>query len=166
LSTQAGNNGWPRAAQLLVAFFLGVASAGIAIRLQSARPRPIEFWPPESPAGDLHATPIGTVSTAAKRTLLASDTPAAQEILLSPRTGAADPSIPRIKSQTLTAINVNQASREELMQLPGIGPTLAGRIINEREKAPFAHVEDLLRVPGIGAKTLARIRPHIRVDDD
>jgi len=62
------------------------------------------------------------------------------------------------------SINVNTASKVELMRLPGIGDTYAGRIIRYRkEHGPFASVEDLDRVQGIGKKTLARLRPFVHV---
>ncbi len=57
-------------------------------------------------------------------------------------------------------IDPNTAARDELMRLPGIGETLANRIIEAR---PFARVDELARVPDIGPKTLARIRPHLRI---
>jgi len=58
-------------------------------------------------------------------------------------------------------IDPNTAPAEELQRLPGIGPALAGRIVAERKKKPFAGVEDLRRVGGIGPKTLERIKPHL-----
>jgi DNA uptake protein ComE-like DNA-binding protein len=57
-----------------------------------------------------------------------------------------------------TPIDVNRASAAELMQLPGVGPTLSARIVAGR---PFASVDDLRRVKGIGAKTLEGLRPHV-----
>jgi competence protein ComEA len=60
-------------------------------------------------------------------------------------------------------INVNTASAEELQRLPGIGGTLAGRVVAEREKRPFASVEDLERVSGIGSKTVEKLRPFVLV---
>jgi len=53
----------------------------------------------------------------------------------------------------------NRAGAAELTRLPGIGPALAGRIVAERDRnGPYASPEALLRVRGIGPKTLARIR--------
>ncbi len=63
------------------------------------------------------------------------------------------------------AINVNRASQAELQKLPGIGPKLSQRILDERGKASFKSVEDLRRVPGIGPKTLEKLRPHVTIDD-
>jgi competence protein ComEA len=60
-------------------------------------------------------------------------------------------------------VNINEAGPEELVQLPGIGPTRAQAIVAEREKRRFRRIEDIIRVPGIGRKTFGRIRHSIRV---
>ncbi|MGB5812802.1 MAG: ComEA family DNA-binding protein [Polyangiales bacterium] len=60
-------------------------------------------------------------------------------------------------------IDLNTATASDFAQLPGIGPTRAQAIVDEREKRKFRRVEDILRVPGIGRKTFARIRGLIRV---
>jgi len=60
-------------------------------------------------------------------------------------------------------VDINSADWPELIQLPGIGETLARRIVASRETdGPFADNDDLCRVPGIGPKTLDRIRPYLR----
>ena len=62
-------------------------------------------------------------------------------------------------------MNVNTASEELLVTLPGIGPVLARRIIAYREEhGHFATLEDLLQVSGIGEKKLAALEDLIRVE--
>lgn len=60
-------------------------------------------------------------------------------------------------------ININEAGVDQLVRLSGIGPSRAQAILAEREKRRFRRVEDIMRVPGIGRKTFARIRDSIRV---
>jgi len=63
------------------------------------------------------------------------------------------------ESVTITfPININTAVQEELIALPGIGETLAGRIVDYREKnGSFSSVEELMNVEGIGTGKLAAI---------
>jgi len=59
-------------------------------------------------------------------------------------------------------VDVNQATWPELAQMPGIGETLARRIVESRETAgPFLDHGDLERVRGIGPRTLERIKPYL-----
>lgn len=59
-------------------------------------------------------------------------------------------------------VDVNKADWPEMIQLPGLGETLALRIIADRqEHGPFLDVDDLDRVDGIGLRTLERIRPYL-----
>ena len=61
-------------------------------------------------------------------------------------------------------VNINTASAAELQTLSGIGPSVAQSIIDERTKnGPFASVDDLMRVSGIGEKKLAKIKDCICV---
>lgn len=60
-------------------------------------------------------------------------------------------------------VDVNRADWPELSQLPGIGEALARRIVESREaEGPYADLDRLERVRGIGPKTLARIKPYLR----
>lgn len=59
-------------------------------------------------------------------------------------------------------VSVNQADWPELMLLPGIGETMARRIVDWRERqGPFRAVADLEQVPGIGPRTAQRLATHL-----
>ena len=59
-------------------------------------------------------------------------------------------------------VDVNEADWPELIQLPGVGRTLAERLVAEREQnGAFRDVDDLRRVGGIGPRTLERIKPYL-----
>jgi len=61
-------------------------------------------------------------------------------------------------------VDLNRATRAELDALPGIGPVLAGRIVEHRERAGrYRDVDELLAVPGIGPRLLERLRPLLTV---
>ena len=81
------------------------------------------------------------------------------------RAVAASSSKTKKETALTAAIDVNHASAAELQKLPGIGPKLSQRIIDERTlRGPFKTVDELRRVPGIGPKTLQRLRPHVAVE--
>ncbi len=59
-------------------------------------------------------------------------------------------------------VDVNTAEWPELVQVPGIGRVLARRIVRWREEhGPFRSADELLRIQGIGPRTLERIRPYL-----
>ena len=65
----------------------------------------------------------------------------------------------RIEPEMNGAIRVNYADEEELTRLPGIGETLSGLIVSERDRnGPYYYPEDLEAVRGIGPQTLAGFR--------
>lgn len=69
-------------------------------------------------------------------------------------------------SKTADLVNINTASVEELDQLPGIGPTIAQRIVAYREQyGPFASIEDIVNVSGIGQATYNQIKDLITVGE-
>ena len=61
-------------------------------------------------------------------------------------------------------VNINTATLDQLDSLPGIGPALAQRIIDYREKhGAFRSIQDLLNVSGIGDKKFADIKSRVTV---
>jgi competence protein ComEA len=62
-------------------------------------------------------------------------------------------------------VNVNTATAEELVRLPGIGDAKARAILDYRkEKGAFKSVEQLREVKGIGDAALERLRPHLSIE--
>ncbi|NOZ60113.1 MAG: helix-hairpin-helix domain-containing protein [Calditrichaeota bacterium] len=61
-------------------------------------------------------------------------------------------------------ININTASVDEIVRLPKVGPVLASRIVKYREQnGYFQTPEELIKVKGIGKKTLEKLKPFIFV---
>ena len=67
-------------------------------------------------------------------------------------------------SRANTPLDLNRASQQDLENLPGIGAGLAARIVDSRaQRGVFDSIDDLRRVRGIGAMTLARLRPLLSI---
>jgi competence protein ComEA len=66
---------------------------------------------------------------------------------------------------TATApVNLNTATAEQLATIPGVGPRMAERIIDYRQKnGGFKKVEDLMNVSGVGEKSFLKMKPLITV---
>jgi competence protein ComEA len=63
-------------------------------------------------------------------------------------------------------LNINTASAEQLTELPGIGPRLAGRIVEYRQKqGPFKSTQELLNVKGVGERNFQKIQGQLSVAD-
>jgi competence ComEA-like helix-hairpin-helix protein len=62
-------------------------------------------------------------------------------------------------------VSLNTASREEFEKLPGVGPVLAARIVEHRERyGRFRRAEHLLMVRGISERRFLQLRPYIRAE--
>lgn len=80
----------------------------------------------------------------------------------SPVDSTRPPAASRGKKAPAGPVDLATADAAALMTLPGIGPALAARIVEDRERnGPFRTVDDLGRVKGIGQKTLARLKPFL-----
>lgn len=79
---------------------------------------------------------------------------------------AAAPAAPETAETMNSALDLNTATAAELSELPGIGDTLAQRIVDYRtENGSFQSVDELLAVKGIGQATLERLRAYIKVEE-
>ena len=68
------------------------------------------------------------------------------------------------KNETSTVlVNINTASKEELMNVSGIGASKADSIIAYRIKTPFSKIEDIMNVSGIGESLFDKIKEYITV---
>jgi comEA protein len=68
------------------------------------------------------------------------------------------------KKPPLKPININNASSDELQQVPGIGPVTADKILQMRKSyGAFKSVDDLVAIRGIGKKRLDKMRKYLTV---
>ena len=67
-----------------------------------------------------------------------------------------------VKTTPVGSVDINHANDAELQRLPGIGPTLAKRIVMYRQAhGPFQDVDSLMEVEGIGPKRFERLKPWV-----
>jgi comEA protein len=91
------------------------------------------------------------------------------EKLRSMETGADEDSYFKQRNKielTGKSININIATKEELIALPGIGEAIAERIIVYRQQNPggFRRIEDIMKVKGIGQKKFENMKIYIKTD--
>ena len=70
----------------------------------------------------------------------------------------------RMLASLLLILNLNTATPQQLEALPGIGPVLAKRIVEFREKkGSYKRIEELLAIPGISEKKWKVLRAYLTV---
>jgi competence protein ComEA len=76
------------------------------------------------------------------------------------------PALAAGKPAPTAKVNLNTASVEQLTSLPGVGPKLAARIIEYRQKSgSFRSPQELMNVKGVGEKNFARIEAWLTVGE-
>src|SRR4030088_50915 len=83
-----------------------------------------------------------------------------------PATAAQSKSTARVaaKAASTAVVNLNTASATDLEGLPGIGAKTAARIVEYRQKnGPLKKIEELMNVPGVGEKNFLKLKPQITV---
>jgi competence ComEA-like helix-hairpin-helix protein len=135
-----------RRALALIAALLVLASGARWLE----RPQPL--------LADVPALDVGTLEEASRAAKPAAGGSRAGQTRRAPGIGTTAQSP---ATATSLRIDPNTATAVELERLPGVGPALAARIIEERERSPFRSVEDLTRVHGIGAALAKRVGDHV-----
>ena len=127
----------------LLLLFLFALSGGIALLVQQGRPGGVEVT-------------LATPTPAAVNVAETMDT----TVTPTPQAGASPP-----QTEVSPLTNINRATLEELMDLPGIGEVRGNAIIEYREQhGRFQSIDDLVNVSGIGWTTVERIRPLVTVE--
>ena len=150
----------------------GVKSLRIAVHVVGAVQQPGVYYLAAGSRGDDAVRLAGGATAQAdmRRINLAAVLVDGQQLLI-PRIGERIPnnSVPNTvpnapRNGIPTLIDINQATVADLDRLPGVGPSTAQAIVDHRTRnGPFASVDDLLAVRGIGPAKLAELRALVRV---
>lgn len=76
---------------------------------------------------------------------------------------AAQERSPSTEVSDRSLIDINHATVDELCTLPGIGKKRAESIVEYRRRKPFTRLTQLLRIRGIGKRTLKRLKPYLTI---
>lgn len=156
----SGPGGKPEKAEVIVVDVAGAVNAPSLVTLQA-----------DSRVGDAVEAAGGFAADAdAARVNRAARLQDGQQVYV-PRMGEAGgsdvsgPAVPAQGAVTVDgAVNINRASESDLDALPGVGPSTARAIVEDREaNGPFSSIEDLMRVSGIGKKKFEKLKSSICV---
>lgn len=120
--------------------------------------------------GDVTPEPGATLSIPSQRPSLppSSTGPSVASLPTGSPFDSVDPGVGQVEQVVSTSVpgllSLNKASAVELEALPGIGPALAGRIVEYRDQhGPFRSVEELQNVPGIGEARFRELQSRVTV---
>ena len=83
-------------------------------------------------------------------------------LALAPLSAAQQKSPASPKAVSTEKINLNTATAEQLQTLPGVGPAVAKRILDQRSKSgKFTKIEEILNVKGIGEKKFQKMKDRL-----
>jgi competence protein ComEA len=162
---------WPVAAKLVLVLLAALVLAMIGLRAGASRAGALV--PPTDAIGSAGegATGEGVQREGVQRAGMSGEERRAEGALRSRvDAGATSPEAPSDGGAgpgTLSdgRVVLNLADVDDLVRLPGIGPTRAAAILALRRRlGRFRSIDDLVRVKGIGKKTLRRIRPNVVLD--
>ncbi|MFC1939562.1 helix-hairpin-helix domain-containing protein [Chloroflexota bacterium] len=162
------NRYWAMAVILLIAI---TVIGGIVARSNYSPSQPVEISMPQGQAWQGEIYLGGAVANPGSYPFTGGDSLADLIKAAGGTTGSANlsrlrPYIPRIEEQGLQKIDINRAEVWLLKALPGIGETLAQRIVDYRQQnGSFRNTQELLKVSGIGEATYQQIKGLITVAD-
>jgi competence protein ComEA len=89
---------------------------------------------------------------------------AAIALSVSPSSAQSKAPAPKPTATAAAPVNLNTATAEQLATIPGVGPKMAERIIDYRQKnGGFKKIEDLMNVSGVGEKSFLKMKPLITI---
>ncbi len=132
-----------------------------AAAISTPKPEPVKNAAKPSAPVAAQAAPASEAKPKASGPIV-TELPSAPAPAVAPTQSESPASTAPVAASPGAKINVNTASLAELESLPGVGPKLAQRILDDRAKnGNYKTLKDLDRVSGIGTKTLERLAPLV-----